>query len=113
MVVYFSLFLRGESDAYPPPHFPHDSCRKVQENNALLSTYHRRVFSNVQILWINLLPTQEKSLTPKHDATSISRRGGPHRFIGVVPQRITFLSIGEIGHCDLGRGGAERSECPP
>ncbi len=30
-----------------------------------------------------------------------------------LPQRVTFLPVGEIGHCALGRGGAERSECPP
>ena len=29
------------------------------------------------------------------------------------PQIITFLPISEIGYRDLGRGGAERSECPP
>ena len=28
-------------------------------------------------------------------------------------QRITVLPIGELGYCNLGRGGAERSECPP
>ena len=30
-----------------------------------------------------------------------------------LPQRVTFLPIFEIGHGALGRGGAERSECPP
>ena len=30
-----------------------------------------------------------------------------------LPQRVTFLPVGEIGHGALGRGGAERSECPP
>ncbi len=29
-----------------------------------------------------------------------------------LPQRVTFLPIGEICYCILGRGGAERSECP-
>ena len=31
----------------------------------------------------------------------------------VSQQGITFQSIGEIGYCDLGRGGAEQRECPP
>ena len=30
-----------------------------------------------------------------------------------LPQRITFLPIGEIGYYALGRGDAERSECSP
>ena len=33
-------------------------------------------------------------------------------FVG-LPLRITVLPIGEIGHRVLGRGGAERNECPP
>ena len=45
-------------------------------------------------------------------ACVLPRRGAPHRFVG-LPQRITVLPIGEIGHRVLGRGGAERSECPP
>ena len=34
-------------------------------------------------------------------------------FMRALPQRVAFLSIFEIGYCALGRGGAERSECPP
>ena len=36
----------------------------------------------------------------------------PYGWEGVAI-RITFLPIGAIGHCALGRGDAERSECPP
>ena len=31
----------------------------------------------------------------------------------IIEAQTRFLSIGGIGHPDLGRGGAERSECPP
>ena len=32
---------------------------------------------------------------------------------GLLQKKIPCLSIGEIGYCALGRGDAERSECPP
>ena len=61
-----------------------------------------------------------RGITPGyHKASAMARqkrRGTPRRdkeFSVGFQQIVTFLSIGEICYCLLGRGGVERSECPP
>ena len=56
----------------------------------------------------------ENFLRPwKAHLNDAARRVVVKNLLRVLLQRIPFLSIIEIGYRDLGRGGAERSECPP
>ena len=47
------------------------------------------------------------------DRSDAARRVVIKNLPRALPQSVTFLPVGEIGHGALGRGGAERSECPP